>query len=130
LICHRRLTVPCARPRHALQDGVYADVADRHPDAAVIVPPRSTAALRLRPRRQRDRHIQCIAEWSRMAWQKASDYNRRAKVEAAIGRWKQVIGNGRPSTRGRVRARIEVTVAVYVLNRMLQLRRPGYVRIV
>jgi hypothetical protein len=65
-----------------------------------------------------------------MAWQKASDYNRRTKVEAAIGQWKQVIGNGRPSTRGRVRARIEVIVAVYVLNRMLELRRPGYVRIV
>jgi hypothetical protein len=125
--------VPSARPRHALQDRVYADVADRHPDAAVIVPPRSTAALSDKAatmQTQRDRHIQCIAEWSRMAWQKASDYNRRAKVEAAIGRWKQVIGNGRPSTRGRVRARIEVTVAVYVLNRMLQLRRPGYVRIV
>ena len=27
------------------QDGVYADVADRHPDAAVIVPPRCTAVL-------------------------------------------------------------------------------------
>jgi hypothetical protein len=27
------------------QDGVYADVANRHPDAAVIVPPRSTAVL-------------------------------------------------------------------------------------
>jgi hypothetical protein len=29
-----------------------------------------------------------------MAWQKASDYDRRAKVEPAIGRWKQVIGDG------------------------------------
>ena len=27
------------------QDGVYADVADRHPDAAVIVPPHCTAVL-------------------------------------------------------------------------------------
>ena len=27
------------------QDGVYADVAERHPDAAVIVPPRRTAVL-------------------------------------------------------------------------------------
>ena len=49
------------------QDGVYADVADRHPDAAVIVPPRCTAVLsdKAAPT-QRDRHLQCIAEKGRM----------------------------------------------------------------
>ena len=35
-----------------------------------------------------------LAEKGRMAWQNASGYNMRAKVEAAIGRWKQVIGDG------------------------------------
>ena len=35
---------------------------------------------------QRDRHIQEIVERGRMGWQKASGYNLRAKVEAAIGR--------------------------------------------
>jgi hypothetical protein len=35
---------------------------------------------------QRDRHLPCIAESSRMAWQKASGYNKRAKVEASIER--------------------------------------------
>jgi hypothetical protein len=64
-----------------------------------------------------------------MAWQKATGYNRRAKVEAAIGRWKQVIGD-------RLRSRIdesratEVSVSVHLLNRMLALGRPNYVRIV
>jgi hypothetical protein len=43
---------------------------------------------------QRDRHLQCIAGTSRRAWQKASSYNKRASVEASIGRWKQVIGDG------------------------------------
>ena len=114
------------------QDGVYADVAERHPDAAVIVPPRRTAVLSdnggTAPT-QRDRHLQCIAEKGRMAWQKASGYNRRAKVEAAIGRWKQVIGDG---LRSRIDERrvTEVSVAVHVLNRMLELGRPNYVRIV
>jgi hypothetical protein len=50
------------------QDGVYADVAERHPDAAVIVPPRRTAVLSdqaaTAPTR-RDHHLQCIAETSR-----------------------------------------------------------------
>jgi hypothetical protein len=64
-----------------------------------------------------------------MAWQTAYGYNRRARVAAAIGRWKQVIGN-------RLRSRIdecrvtEVNVAVYVLNRMSELACPNYVRIV
>ena len=55
------------------QDGVYADVAGRHPDAAVIVPPRRTAVLSdeaATAPTQRDRHLQCIAEKGRMAWQK------------------------------------------------------------
>jgi hypothetical protein len=50
--------------------------------------------------------------------------------------WKQVIGVGRPSTRGRVRSRMdvcpasEVNVAVSVLNRKLELGRPNYAGIV
>jgi transposase len=114
------------------QDGVYADVADLHPDAAVIVPPRSTAVLSDKAATaptQRDRHLLCIAENDRMAWQKASGYNRRAKVEAAIGRWKQLIGDG---LRSRIDERrvTEVNVAVHVLNRMQELGRPSFVRVV
>lgn len=113
------------------QDGVYAAVADRHPDATVIVPPRATAvpsATADTAPTQRDSHLRCIAETSRMAWQKASGYNGRAKVEAAIGRWKQVIGDGLRSHTDERRA-TEVEVAVHVLNRMLALGRPSYVRI-
>ena len=114
------------------QDGVYADVAERHPDATVIVPPRCTAVLSEQSATeptQRDRHLQCIDERGRMAWQQASGYNRRAKVEAAIGRWKQVIGDGLRSRIDKRRV-TEVNVAVDVLNRMLELGRPSYVRIV
>jgi Transposase DDE domain len=112
------------------QDGVYADVADHHADAAVIVPPRRTAVLSDQAAAtptQRDRHLQCIAETGRLGWQKASGYNQRAKVEAAIGRWKQVIGDG---LRSRIDERrvTEVNVAVHVLNRMSELGRPSYVR--
>src|SRR4051794_38884322 len=71
------------------QESVYADVAERHPEAAIIVPPRSTAVpsatAETAPTR-RDRHLQLIAEKGRMGWQKASGYNARARAEAAIGR--------------------------------------------
>jgi Transposase DDE domain len=113
------------------QDGVYAAVAEHHPDAAVIVPPRTTAVPSTTADTaptQRDGHLRCIAETGRMAWQRTSGYNRRAKVEAAIGRWKQVIGDGLRSHRDDRRA-TEVEVAVHVLNRMLELGRPNYVRV-
>jgi hypothetical protein len=52
-----------------------------------------------------------------------------APVEAAIGRWKQVIGDG---LRSRIDERrvTEVNAAVDILNRVRALGRPNYVRIV
>jgi hypothetical protein len=113
------------------RDDVYAEVAARHPDAAVVVPPRSSAvpsdAAETAPT-QRDAHLRCIAEHARMGWQKASGYNWRALVEADIARWKCVIGDGlRSQTDGRQAT--EVAIAAGVLNRMLELGRPEYVRI-
>ncbi len=113
------------------QEGVYASVAERHPEATIVVPPRSTAVpsktAESEPAR-RDRHLQHIAEHGRMAWQKASGYTKRAKAEAAIGRWKQVIGGGLRAHTDERRA-TEVDVAVLALNRMLELGRPSYVRL-
>ena len=113
------------------QEGVYADVAERHPDADVVVPPRSTAVpsatAETAPTR-RDRHLRLIAEKGRMGRQKATGYNARARAEATVGRFKQVIGDGlRSRTDGR-RA-TEVNVGVHALNRMLDLGRPESVRI-
>jgi hypothetical protein len=113
------------------QDGVYASVAERHPEAAIIVPPRSTAVpsetAETAPT-QRDRHLQLIAEKGRMGWQKRSGYTKRARAEATIGRYKRVIGDGLRSHTDQRRA-TEADVAVQVLNRMLELGRPTYVRI-
>ena len=113
------------------QDGVSAAVVERHPEAAVIVPPRSTAVpsetAETAPT-QRDHHLQFIAKHGRAAWQKASGYTTRARVEATIGRFKQVIGDGLRS-RTDERPATEVGVAVHALNRMLELGRPISVRI-
>ena len=51
------------------QDGVYTSVSERHPEAAVIVPPRATAVpsqTAASEPTQRDRHLQLIAERGRM----------------------------------------------------------------
>jgi hypothetical protein len=113
------------------QDGVYRDVAARHPEAAVVVPPRCSAvpsATAERAPTQRDQHLQTIAERGRMAWQKASGYNWRALAEADIARFKGVIGGALRSRTDERRA-TEVAIAVRALNRMLELGRPEYVRI-
>src|SRR3954454_22528568 len=113
------------------QAGVYASVAERHPEAAVVVPPRRGAVpseMAATAPTQRDRHIQVIAEHGRMGWQKRSGYNRRSKAEAAVARWKRVIGDGLRSRADERRA-TEVAVAAHALNRMLELGRPSYARI-
>ncbi len=113
------------------QDSVSAAVAERHPEAAVIVPPRATAVPSSRAETeptQRDRHLQFIAEHGRAAWQKASGYTSRARVEATIGRFKQVIGDGLRSRTDQRRA-TEIDVAIHALNRMLDFGRPNSVRV-
>jgi hypothetical protein len=113
------------------QDSVYRAVIERDPDAVVVVPPRATAVLSetagTEPT-QRDRHLQCIAETGRMGWQKVSGYNARSRVEAAMGRYKQVIGDGLRFHKDERRA-TEVAVAAGVLNRMLEMGRPISIRI-
>ena len=113
------------------QEHVYTSVSERHPDAAIVVPPRSTAVPSQTAESaatQRDRHLQLIAERGRRPWQKASGYTKRARAETAIGRYKRVIGDGLRSHTEERRA-TEVDVAVHVLNRMLELGCPTYVRI-
>jgi hypothetical protein len=64
--------------------GVSTAITERHPEAAIIVPPRSTAVPSQTAESaptQRDRHLQQIAEHGRMGWQKRSGYNARARAE-------------------------------------------------
>ena len=112
------------------RDNVYAEVAARHPDAAVIVPPRASAvpsaAAEITPT-QRDAHLRSIAQRGRMGWQRSSGYGWRALVESDIARWKRVVGDGLRFQTDE-RQTTEVAIADEVLNRMLDLGRPEYVR--
>jgi hypothetical protein len=113
------------------REDVYGAVAERYPEAEVVVPPRRgavpSAAAETEPT-QRDQHLRDIAEQGRLGWQKASGYNRRALAEAAMSRYKRVIGDALRSRMDRRQA-TEVAIAVHALNRMLELGRPESVRI-
>ncbi|MCW2239643.1 transposase [Azospirillum canadense] len=109
------------------QDRVYDGVAEHSPEAAVVVPPRSTAvsspSADTAPT-QRDRHLQAIAKQGRMSWQKCSGYNSNAGVEGAISRYRRIIGDTLQA-HSRPAQRVETEIAVHVLNRMLDLGRRG-----
>jgi hypothetical protein len=124
----RQPRAACQVTRIRPAGGSHASVAERHLKAAVIVPPRATAVpsdtAETAPT-QRDRHLQQIAEHGRLA--KGIRLPTRARAEAAIGRFKQVIGDGLRSRTDNRRA-TEVDVAVHALNRMSELGRPDYVR--
>ena len=95
--------------------------------ARVVVPPAKTASVsRRRPRSgARDRTITRVKRLGRRRWKKASGYQRQARVENAVFRYKSIIGDGlRARTPGG--RQTETLLACNVLNRMTELgrRRP------
>jgi transposase len=107
---------------------VYDAVAERLPNAAVIVPPRITAAAPGTTDTQRDKHLTAIAEHGRMSWQRISGYNRRSLVETTMFCYKTVIGR-RLHARSLSNQRAEAKVGCSVLNRMTDLGMPVSARI-
>ncbi len=63
-----------------------------------------------------------------MSWQKSSGYNRRALVEAAISRYKRIIG-GQLRARSLPAQKAEVAASVRVLNKMAEIGMPDIVQV-
>ncbi|MGR9061574.1 IS5 family transposase (plasmid) [Rhizobium leguminosarum] len=98
----------------------------------IIIPPPKTAVERPQSAFNptvRDRHIAEIENKGRMAWQKSTGYNQRSRVETQMGRWKTVIG---PKLKARNfdNQKTEAKIGVHVLNRMTELGRPEFRRVV
>ena len=94
--------------------------------ARVVVPPAKTASVsRRRPRSgARDRTIKRVKLLGRRRWKKASGYQRQARVENAVFRYKSTIGDClRARTPGG--RQTETLLACNVLNRMTELGRPA-----
>ncbi|TRD15797.1 hypothetical protein FEV53_15170 [Palleronia caenipelagi] len=70
-----------------------------------------------------------IADHGRIAWQKSTGYGQRSRVGAQIGRYKRVIG---PPLRGRntESQTTETLIAIEALNRMTDLGRAAYERVI
>ena len=113
------------------RSAVFDAVLTRNPNARFIVPPCKGAVpgpiVAIAPT-QRDLHVLAIDAHGRANWQKASGYNKRSKVEAAISRYKRVIGDTLKS-RHDARGATEVAIGVKSLNRMNELGRAHFVRV-
>ena len=107
---------------------VYDAVAERHPEASVIVPPRITAVASETTTSQRGEHLTTITMYGRMNWQRSSGYNRRSLVETAMFRYKTIIGR-RLHARILRNQRTEAKLGCNVLNRMTGLGMPVSTRI-
>ena len=97
---------------------------------AVTIPPPKNAVMSpnvVQDPTQRDCHISEIASHGRMAWQKATGYNQRSRVETLMGRWKTVIG---PKLKARdfENQKTEAKIGARVLNRMTGLGCPRFER--
>ena len=113
------------------RSAVYDAIASRNPHATFIVPPCKGAVPGPRATSsptQRDQHILTIEAHGRMNWQKTSGYNRRSLAEAAISRYKRVIGDALKS-RADDRRMTEVAIAVKSLNRMRELGQAKFIRV-
>lgn len=105
---------------------VYRSGVAHTPDAAVVIPPRSTAVLSDTAETdptQRDRHIQQIKERGRLGWQRAVNYGKRSLAEVAMFRYKKLIGRDLHA-RSLPTQKTEAKVACKVINIMTGLGMP------
>ena len=109
-------------------EAVYDAVAERHPSATVITPPRVTSVADETKATQRDRHLAMIDEHGRMAWQRRAGYNRRSLVETAMFRYKTIIGR-KLQARTLSNQKTEAKIGCNVLNRMTGLGMPASARV-
>ena len=107
----------------------YRTIARFVDDVDVVIAPRKTAVSSTEPSspNQRDRHLEMINTEGRLAWQEATGYGQRARVETTMGRYKSIIGP-RLKSRGFAAQQTEAAIGVTVLNRMLAAGRPNSVR--
>ena len=109
-------------------EAIYDAVAERHPSAAVIIPPRATSVAGETTATQRDQHLAMIDEHGRMGWQRRSGYNQRSLVETAMFRYKTIIGR-RLQARTLSNQKTEAKIGCNVLNRMARLGMPVSARV-
>jgi hypothetical protein len=108
---------------------VYDAVAERHPEAAVVIPPRATAVPGGTTTTQRNRHLWQSQRHERIGWQRSSGYKPQ---EPGRNRGVSIQDHLRPASPrpDSANQRTEATIGCNVLNQMRSLGMPVTVRVV
>jgi len=106
---------------------VYETIAEKFPNAAIIIPPDSDAVYNAKAHPQRNQNLQEIKTFGRMHWQKVQGYGKRNFSELAIQRYKKILGN-KLHARKLECQKNEAMLGCGVLNKMTQLGMPASFR--
>ena len=102
---------------------IYNAITDHSPDVDVVIPPRSNAVLNKKAAVMRNRNIQEIKEYGRMAWQKIRQYGRRNLSELGVQRYQRILGY-MMHARSIERQKQEAMIGCGVINKMTSLGMP------
>jgi hypothetical protein len=114
---------------HVTPDGAYdknptyETLTHYFPESDVVIPPSSDAVYSNDSHPQRNRNLQEIKTFGRMAWQRIRHYGRRNYSELAIFRYKKILG-GRLHAIELSRQKSEAILGCGILNRMTGLGMP------
>lgn len=114
---------------HVTADGaydknpVYENLSKHFGDADIVIPPSSNAVYNKNNHKQRNRSLQEIKTFGRMAWQRIREYGRRNYSELAIQRYKKTLGD-KLHARELSRQKNEAMIGSGILNRMTGLGMP------
>lgn len=75
------------------QNAVYETLLTHFENADIIIPPDRNSLYNIQNHSQRNRNVQEIKTFGRMAWQRVRKYGRRNYSELAIQRYKKILGN-------------------------------------
>ena len=102
---------------------VYNAITGHSPDVDVVIPPRSNAVLNKKAAAMRNRNIQEIKAYGRMAWQKIRQYGRRNLSELGVQRYQRILGYMMHARRIE-RQKKEAMIGCGVINKMTSLGMP------
>ena len=108
---------------------VYDTLSTYFEQAEIVIPPDSDAGYHKNSHPQRNRNLQEIKTFGRMAWQRVRGYGKRNNDELAIQRYKKIIGN-RLHARKLPRQKNEAMLGCSILNKMTSLGMPASYRCV
>lgn len=102
---------------------VYTILSKRFSNVDIVIPPASNAVYCKAHHPQRNRNLQEIKSFGRMAWQRVRDYGKRNYSELAIQRYKKILGN-KLHAREMLQQRNEAMIGCGILNKMTSLGMP------